>query len=241
VPDLPTVVLVHGAWADGSCWSGVIHRLQADGYDVIAPQFPHTSLADNVARLRQVLARIDGPIVLAGHSYGGAVITNVPAEAGDIVGLVFVAAFATDAGESPGDASSLVPGATLAETIETVPLPDGGVDQYIAQDRFRAQFCADVPDETATLMAVTQRPITQAALSEPSTNDPLWKEVPSWFIFGDQDRNIPVGAHRIMAERANAKRTLEIPGASHAVGVSHAEETAEMIVEAARSLNTGAA
>jgi pimeloyl-ACP methyl ester carboxylesterase len=179
--------------------------------------------------------------VLAGHSYGGAVITNVPAEAGDIVGLVFVAAFATDAGESPGDASSLVPGATLAETIETVPLPDGGVDQYIAQDKFRAQFCADVPDETATLMAVTQRPITQAALSEPSTNDPLWKQVPSWFIFGDQDRNIPVGAHRIMAERANAKRTLEIPGASHAVGVSHAEETAVMIVEAARSLNTGAA
>jgi pimeloyl-ACP methyl ester carboxylesterase len=98
-----------------------------------------------------------------------------------------------------------------------------------------------VPDETATLMAVTQRPITQAALSEPSRNDPLWKQVPSWFIFGDQDRNIPVGAHRIMAERANAKRTLEIPGASHAVGVSHAEETAEMIVEAARPLSTGAA
>jgi pimeloyl-ACP methyl ester carboxylesterase len=169
------------------------------------------------------------------------VITNVPADAGDIVGLVFVAAFALDAGESPGEASSLVPGATLAETIETVPLPDGGVDQYIAQDKFRAQFCADVPEETATLMAVTQRPITEAALSEPSTNDPLWKQVPSWFIFGDQDRNIPVGAHRIMAERASAKSTQEIPGASHAVGVSHAEETAEMIVEAARSLSTGAA
>jgi pimeloyl-ACP methyl ester carboxylesterase len=212
-----------------------------DEHRVIAFANPLRSLAGDAAHLTELIKTIDGPVVLAGHSYGGAVITNVPAEAGDIVGLVFVAAFATDAGESPGDASSLVPGATLAETIETVPLPDGGVDQYIAQDKFRAQFCADVPDETATLMAVTQRPITQAALSEPSANDPLWKQVPSWFIFGDQDRNIPVGAHRIMAERANAKRTLEIPGASHAVGVSHAEETAEMIVEAARSLSTGAA
>jgi pimeloyl-ACP methyl ester carboxylesterase len=135
-------------------------------------------------------------------------------------------------------ASSLVPGGTLAETLETVPLPDGGVDAYIVQEKFRAQFCADVAEETAALMAVTQRPITEAALSEPSGDDPLWKRVPSWFIFGDQDRNIPVGAHRIMAERASAKSTLEIPGASHVVGVSHPEETAEMILEAAHPRST---
>jgi pimeloyl-ACP methyl ester carboxylesterase len=166
------------------------------------------------------------------------VITNVPAEAGDIVGLVFVGAFALEAGESAGDASSLVPGSTLAETLETVPLPDGGVDIYIAPERFRAQFCADVSEAEAALMAVTQRPVTEAALSESSGEDPLWKQIPSWFIFGDQDRNIPVGAHRIMAERAGAKSTLEIPGASHVVGVSHPTETAEIILEAARSRGT---
>jgi pimeloyl-ACP methyl ester carboxylesterase len=236
-----TVILVHGAFAESSSWSDVVRKVNSEQHRVIAFANPLRSLAGDAAQLTELVKTIDGPIVLAGHSYGGAVITNVPAEAGDIVGLVFVAAFATDAGESPGEASSLVPGATLAETIETVPLPDGGVDQYIAQDKFRAQFCADVSEETATLMAVTQRPITEAALSEPSTNDPLWKQVPSWFIFGDQDRNIPVGAHRIMAERARAKSTQEIPGGSHAVGVSHAEETAEMILQAARSFSTGAA
>src|SRR5919106_1286551 len=103
------------------------------------------------------------------------------------------------------------------------------------KERFRAQFCADVSVDQAALMEVTQRPITEAALSEPSGEDPLWKQIPSWFIFGDQDRNIPVGAHRIMAERASARSTLEIPGASHVVGVSHPEETANMILEAARS------
>lgn len=233
----PTVILVHGAFAESASWNDVAGKLTADEHRVIAFANPLRSLSGDAACLTELVKTIDGPVVLAGHSYGGAVITNVPAEAGDIVGLVYVAAFALEAGESGGDASSLVPGGTLGETIETVPLPDGGVDQYIAQDRFRAQFCADVPEEQAALMAVTQRPVTQAALSEPSGEDPLWKHVPSWFIFGDADLNIPVGAHRIMAERASARRTLEIAGASHAVGVSHTEETAALIVEAARSLS----
>jgi pimeloyl-ACP methyl ester carboxylesterase len=205
-----TVILVHGAFAESSSWSDVVKKVTGE-HRVIAFANPLRSLAGDAAHLTELIKTIDGPIVLAGHSYGGAVITNVPADAGDIVGLVFVAAFATDAGESAGEASSLVPGATLAETIETVPLPDGGVDQYITQDKFRAQFCVDVPDETATLMAVTQRPITQAALSEPSTNDPLWRLVPSWFIFGDQDRNIPVGAP---PDHGRAGEREEYPGDS---------------------------
>jgi pimeloyl-ACP methyl ester carboxylesterase len=233
-----TVILVHGAFAESSSWNDVVAKLAGDGHRVIAYANPLRSLAGDAAGLTALVKTIDGPIVLVGHSYAGAVITNVPADAGDIVGLVFVAAFALAAGESAGAASSLVPGSTLAEALETVPLPDGGVDAYIARERFRAQFCADVPEEQAALMAVTQRPATEAALSEPSGDDPLWKRVPSWFIFGDQDRNIPVGAHRIMAERASAKRTLEIPGASHVVGVSHPTETAEVILEAARSRGT---
>jgi pimeloyl-ACP methyl ester carboxylesterase len=234
----PTVILVHGAFAESSSWNDVVTKLTGDGHRVIAFANPLRSLAGDAAALTQLVKTIDGPIVFAGHSYGGAVITNVPADAGDIVGAVFVAAFALEEGESSGDASSLVPGATLAETLETVPLPDGGNEAYIAQDKFRAQFCADVPEDEATLMAVTQRPITEAALSEPSVGDPLWKQVPSWFIFGDQDRNIPVAAHRIMAERASARSIVEVRGASHVVGVSHPKETAEMILEAARFRST---
>ena len=233
----PTVILVHGAFAESSSWNDVATKLAAEDHRVIAFANPLRSLAGDAAQLTELVKTIDGPIVLAGHSYGGAVITNVPADAGDIVGLVYVAAFAPEAGESPGEASSLVPGATLSETIETVPLDGGGVDQYIAQERFHAQFCADVPAETAMLMAITQRPVTDAALGEPSGDAPLFKQVPSWFIFGDDDRNIPVGAHRIMAERAGAKSVLEVPGASHAVGVSHPDETAEMILQAAGALS----
>jgi pimeloyl-ACP methyl ester carboxylesterase len=140
-----------------------------------------------------------------------------------------------EAGESPGDAASLVPGGTLAETLQSVPLPGGGVDTYIAPQRFHHQFCADLPAEQAALLAVTQRPITEAALSGPSGDAPLWKDVPSWFVFGDQDRNIPVGAHRIMAQRADSRRTIEVAGASHVVGMSHPAATAELILEAAHA------
>jgi pimeloyl-ACP methyl ester carboxylesterase len=234
----PTIILVHGAFAESSSWNDVVTKLTGAGHRVIAFANPLRSLAADAAALTALVKTIDGPIVLAGHSYGGAVITNIPADAGDIVGLVFVGGFALEAGESAGDASTLAPGSTLAEALKTVPLPDGGVDAYIAKEKFHAQFCADVPEEEAALMEVTQRPVTQAALFEPSGDDPLWKQVPSWFIFGDQDLNIPVGAHRIMAERASAKSTLEIPGASHVVGVSHPAETAEMMLEAARSPST---
>jgi pimeloyl-ACP methyl ester carboxylesterase len=231
----PTIILVHGAYADSSSFSEVIEALGAAGHPVLAYANPLRGIADDAAALTELVRTVDGPVVLVGHSYGGAVITAVAADAGEIVALVYVAGFALAAGESPAEAAALAPGGTLAETLERVPLPGGGVDTSIAPERFHHQFCADVPERQAALMAVTQRPITEAALTGPAGDDPLWKHIDSWFIFGSEDHNIPAGAHRIMAERAGAKRTVEVPGASHAIGVSHAVETAALILEAARS------
>jgi pimeloyl-ACP methyl ester carboxylesterase len=239
---LPTIVLVHGAYADSSSWNGVIGPLRASGHQVIAWSNPLRGVAADAAALTDLVRTIDGPVVLAGHSYGGAVLTNVPADAGDINALVFIAGFALERGESAVDASSLVQGSTLADTLERVPLSDGGgTDTYIAQSKYHRQFAADLPTQQSSLMAVGQRPVTEAALGEPSGPDPLWRVKPSWFLFGELDHNIPVGAHRIMAERARATRTVEIPGASHSVGVSHAESTAELILEAAHSRTPAAA
>jgi pimeloyl-ACP methyl ester carboxylesterase len=226
-----TVILVHGAFAESSSWHDVAARLAPD-HRVVAYANPLRGIASDAAGLTALVRSVDGPVVLAGHSYGGAVLSNVDPSA-NIVGLVYVAAFALEAGESPGQAASLVPGGTLGETLQPVPLVGGGTDLYITQDRYHAQFCADVADAEAKLLAMTQRPITEAALSEPS-GDPLWRSVPSWFVFGDEDRNIPVGAHRLMAERAGSKRTIEVPGASHVVGLTHPDTTAELIAEAAR-------
>jgi pimeloyl-ACP methyl ester carboxylesterase len=229
----PTVILAHGAYADSSSWNGVIAPLTADGHRVIAWANPLRSIATDAAALSDLVRSVEGPVVLAGHSYGGAVITNVDPDAGDVVALVYVAGFALEASESPADASSLAPGSTLAETLERVPLADGGTDTYIADDKFHHQFAADLPAEQSALMAVTQRPITEAALFGPSGDHPLWRSVPSWFIFGELDHNIPAEAHRLMAERAGSKRTIEIAGASHVVGVSHPAETANLVLEAA--------
>ncbi|MEO5833640.1 MAG: alpha/beta hydrolase, partial [Nakamurella sp.] len=173
----------------------------------------------------------DGPVVLVGHSYGGAVITNV--DAGDVQALVFVAGFALDPGESCVDASALAPGSTLGDTLVQVPLAGGGVDTYIAQEKYHGQFAADLPPEQSAIMAATQRPVTLEALSEPSGDSPRWRSVPSWFLFGELDLNIPAAAHRIMAERAGSRRSVEIAGASHVVGISHPDETLQIIREAA--------
>ena len=230
-----TIVLVHGAYAESSGWNDVIAPLQAEGHRVIAWANPLRGVAPDTAALADLVRSIEGPGVLAGHSYGGALLTNVPADAGEIVGLVFIAGFALEPGESCAAASSLAPGGTLGETLVTVPLADGGVDTYIAQDKYHQQFAADLPASKTALQAATQRPITEAALNEPSGDKPLWRSVPCWFLFGDQDRNIPVAAHRIMAERTGPRRTAEIAGAAHAVGDSHPSETAQLILEAANA------
>jgi len=227
----PTVVLVHGAYAESSSWDGLLERLPADSR-VIAFANPLRRLASDTALLTDLVRSLDGPVVLVGHSYGGAVMTGVPADAGDVVALVYVAGFALLPGESAGDASALTPGSTLGDTLVRVPLADGSTDTYIDQEKYQGQFCADLPSDQAARMAITQRPVTEEALFEPNGDEALWRSVPSWFVFGEMDRNIPVGAHRIMAERAGARRTVEIPGASHVVGISHVAEVADVVLDA---------
>lgn len=228
----PTIVLVHGAYADSASWDGVTGRLLAEGRRVVAFANPLRGLASDAALLTDLVRSIDGPVALVGHSYGGAVITGVDAGAGDVAALVYVAGFALVPGESAGDASALTPGSTLADTLTRVPLAGGGTDTYIAQDRYHQQFCADLPAEQAALLAVSQRPVTEAALFEPLGERALWRSAPSWFVFGELDRNIPAGAHHVMAGRAEARRTVEIPGALHVVGISHPAEVADMVLEA---------
>jgi pimeloyl-ACP methyl ester carboxylesterase len=228
----PTIVLVHGAFAGSSSWNGMLDPLAVGGHRVIAFANPLRGPAHDAARLTDLLRTLDGPVVLVGHSYGGAVMTGVDAGAADVAALVFVAGFALDPGESARDASTLVPGATLAETLRRVPLTGGGADVVIAPDRYRDQFCADLAADVAARMAITQRPIAEAALVEPLGDRALWRSVPSWFVFGELDRTIPAGAHRLMAQRAGARRGIEIAGASHVVGISNAAETADLVLEA---------
>jgi pimeloyl-ACP methyl ester carboxylesterase len=228
-----TIVLVHGAYAESSSWNGVLPQLTQAGHRVLAFATPLRSVSSDAALLSALVRSLDGPVVLAGHSYGGAVITNVDPGGTPVVGLVYVAGFALDPGESCGDASALVPGSTLADTLTPVPTADGGVDTYIAPEKYHHQFAADLPADEAALMAVTQRPVTQAGLFEPSGPNPLWRTVPSWFVYGELDHNIPAGAHAIMAERAHARSVTMIPGASHVVGISHPAETVAVILEAA--------
>ena len=230
----PTIVLVHGAFAESSSWDGVIDPLIDAGHPVIAAANPLRSLASDAATVADVVRSVEGPVVLAGHSYGGPVMSNVPADAGEIVGLVYANAFAPEPGEHCFQLAAMFPGSMLGpETSRAVPLSDGTTDLYVASDSFHDVFCQDVPAPQAALMAITQRPATQEALTEPSGDHPLWKDVPSWFLIGEEDHIIPAELQRFMAKRAGARRTIQIPGASHAITVSQPEATAQLILEAA--------
>jgi pimeloyl-ACP methyl ester carboxylesterase len=228
----PTIVLVHGAFADSSSWNGVIDPLKSAGHPVVAAANPLRGLASDAEAVSDLVRSVDGPVVLAAHSYGGAVISNVDPDAGEISGLVYVNGLAPEAGETAFDLAGKFPGSTTGDAVRPIPRSDGTTDLALAPELFQDNFCADVPEAQAARMAVTQRPATQEALTEPS-GDPLWKQVPSWFVIGEQDRNLPAALHRFLAERAGARRTVEIPGASHAISVSQPEATAEVILEAA--------
>ncbi|PRY14092.1 alpha/beta fold hydrolase [Kineococcus rhizosphaerae] len=228
----PTVVLVHGAFAESASWTGVVERLRARDVDVLAVANPLRDLEGDARYVRDVVASVAGPVLLVGHSYGGAVITAAAADLPSVVGLVHVAGFAPQTGESALDLSNRFPGSTLADTLQTYPVSSGGVEFRIAPDAFHHQFAADVPLPEAAVMALTQRPVTEAALAAPLTTQAAWTRLPSWFVFGDQDLNIPVAAHRFMAQRAGAAGTREVPGASHAIAVSRPDVVAEVIVEA---------
>jgi pimeloyl-ACP methyl ester carboxylesterase len=228
-----TVVLVHGAFAESSSWNGVIDAIQADGHHVVAVANPLRGLASDAAAVSDVVRSIEGPIVLAAHSYGGAVITNVAADAGQIIGLVYVSAFAPDTGESAFQLSTMFPGSTLGDALVAYPVRSGGDELAIKQELFHRQFAAEVAGEVAALMAVTQRPATQTALSTGLPTDlPAWRTIPSWFVFGDQDLNIPVALHRFLAERAGPKGTREVAGGSHALLVSEPDAVAATILDA---------
>nr|WP_190854808.1 alpha/beta hydrolase [Streptomyces aurantiacus] len=228
----PTVVLVHGAFADSSSWDGVTARLERQGYPVIGVANPLRGLAGDSAYVSSVLDTVPGPVVLAGHSYGGAVITDAAAGHANVKALVYIAAFAPDQGESGLAILGQYPGSRLPPALTVREFP-GGQDAYVNPADFRQVFAADVPAGKARLMAAGQRPVALAAFAEPSST-PAWKTIPSWFLVAGADQAIPPTAERAMARRAGS-HTEVVRGASHAVPVSHPGATAQVIEAAARA------
>jgi len=236
----PTVVFVHGAFADASGWSDEIRHLQRDGFPVLAPANPLRGIALDAAYIRSVLATISGPIVLVGHSYGGAVITNAASGNPNVKALVYIAAFAPDEGETLG--AVLAGSQDTLLTLDTLdirpyPLPGGGtgLDAYIKLDRFHEIFGADLPTPVTDVMARTQRPL-EAGVLEEATHNPAWKTIPSWFLLPTEDRVIGTDAERAMAERAGSQ-IVEVR-ASHAVLVSQPTKVTKLIEEAAQATAT---
>lgn len=231
-PTKPTIVLVHGAFADSSSWNGVISILQKDGYPVIAAPNPLRSVKSDADGVRALVDTIKTPVVLVGHSYGGMVISNAANGEKNVKALVYVAAFAPEAGENAGALDTKFPGSVLGPALMPVPLAGGGHDLYVDQDKFHEAFAPDLPAAAAKLASVTQRPITDIAFGE-AAGEPAWKTIPSWFVYGDHDTAIPPKALAFMAERANARETEVVKGASHVVMVSHPKAVAKIIEDAA--------
>lgn len=232
--DKPTIVLVHGAFAESSSWNNVLAPLIDEGYPVLAVANPLRGVAFDAAYLRAILSSITGAIVCVGHSYGGCVISNAATGNPSVKSLVFVGAFAPDEGESAAQLAGRYEGGTLGETLESVPLPDGTNDLYIRQEVYHQQFAADSSVADAVVMAATQRPVVEAALNEPSAQ-PAWRDIPSWFLFGSEDKNIPVAVHRFMAERAGSRETVELLGGSHTVAIPEAARVVDLIRKAANA------
>jgi pimeloyl-ACP methyl ester carboxylesterase len=232
----PTVLLVHGEFADGSMWAGVIAELQAAGIGVTAPANPLRGLLYDAGYIASVAGAIDGPVLLAGHSYGGAVITAAGSAAGNIVGLVYVTAFALDEDESVLDICGRFPATQLVSALRPATFADingdPGVELYLDREAFPQVFAADLAHRAAAAAAAAQRPVTAAAFEEKSPSA-AWKTTPSWYLIATADRLIPPDAQHFMASRAGA-RTAEIR-ASHAVALTQPAPVAEQIAAAARS------
>jgi pimeloyl-ACP methyl ester carboxylesterase len=219
------VVLVHGAWADGSCWSKVIPLLQAKGVRVTAAQLPLTSLDDDVAVTRRLLSNISGPVILVGHSYGGAVITAAAVDAPQVKALVYITAFGLDEGESLASLSQQGPAPAGASAIA----PDDHGFLWIERSRFHEAFAADTTAEEASIMAVVQKPLNVASFTG-ACGVPAWKTLPSWYLECTDDQMIPPQAQDLMAKRMGA--TVRTVAASHAVFMAHPHEVADIILEA---------
>ena len=227
----PNVVLVHGAWADGSCWSGVIERLQADGYHVTAPQFPETSLADDVARLRQVLELQDGPTIVAGHSYGGQIMTALGTGAPNVAGLVYIAAFGLDEGESLGALLSQGPTTPALAHLFT----DSHGFGWLPEDDFVKHFASGVDPVRAKVLHAVQQPLAGSTFTD-VMGVPAWKSLPCWYLVATQDQAIPPDAERMFAARMGAT-TIEVPS-GHLAMVSHPAEVTQLIESAAETCAT---
>jgi pimeloyl-ACP methyl ester carboxylesterase len=225
----PSIVLVHGAWADGSSWSSVIGRLQADGYRVAAPQFPLTSLAADVARLRQVLDSQECPTVVAGHSYGGQIITALGTGAPNLAGLVYIAAFGLDEGESLGALLSQGPVTPALAHLFTDKQGFG----WLSEDDFVHHFAADVDPVKAKVMYAVQQALAGSAFTD-VMGVPAWKSQPTWYLVASDDEAIPPDAERLFASRMGAT-TIEVPS-SHVAMVSHPDEVARLIESAAQAV-----
>jgi len=234
---IPTVVLVHGAFADASSWTGVINELQAADVDVVAPANPLRGIPADAAYLTAFAGQLDGPLLLVGHSYAGALITQTGADAPNAVGLVFVAGFAPEAGETLSDINARYADPPLTAALRTYAFTKDGIDQgtevYVDSAGFRDAFCADVAAERARVMAVTQRSTSLDAFTTAVTGTPAWKTLPSWAIVPSSDHAINPDAERDMAKRAGSE-TVEIEG-SHSVAVSRQADVAEVILRAVKA------
>ncbi len=229
----PNIILVHGAWADGSSWSAVIEQLQANGYKVTAPQFPLTSLADDVARLRQVLALQDGPTLLVGHSYGGQIITALGTDAPKVVGLGYIAAFGLDEGESLG--ALLSQGPTPAALVHQFVDKRGFV--WLSEEDFVNHFAADVDPVKARVMYAVQQPLAATAFNQ-VMGVPAWKSLPSWYLIATDDQALPPAAQRLFAKRMGAT-VIEIPS-SHVAMVSHPRDVVRLTETATEAISAPA-
>jgi pimeloyl-ACP methyl ester carboxylesterase len=228
----PVIVAVHGAFAESASWNGVIERLSERGLTTVAVANPLRDLASDAEYVRHIVASLNRSVVLAGHSYGGQVITQAAAGSPLVKALVYVSAFAPDTGETALELSGRFPGSTLGDAVIGRPLSVGGVELSIDPAKFAEQFAADVDPTVAALMAATQRPIAERALTAGLSGEPAWRTVPSWFVWGGADRNIPAEALRFMGERAGGRELREIPGAGHALTVSQPGTVAELIGDA---------
>jgi len=235
----PTVVLVHGAWADGSSWNDVIERLQAQGLQVTAPANPLRGISIDSTYIASYLDQIPGPVIAVGHSYGGAVITKAATNANNVVGLVYVAAFVLDEGETLADIASKSQDSVINPALRPLQYPTGegaetAVEFRIDPAEFHEVFAADLPAEQTSLMAATQRPLSALPFSEP-TGVPAWKSLPSWAVVATGDKVIGTDVVRSMAERAGATIT-DVEG-SHVIMMSQPQVVVDVILTALAAIS----
>jgi pimeloyl-ACP methyl ester carboxylesterase len=238
----PTVLLVHGAFAESASWTGVIQRLYAKKVEAVAIANPLRGLAQDAAYVRDVVTAINKPVILVGHSYGGMVITEAAAENPAVRALVYVGAFVPDTGESAMALAGSYPGSKLGDSVIGYPLSSGGNELRIRQDLFHDTFCADLDLPTAGKMGRTQRPVTELALgSALEASTPAWATLPSWSVFGAEDQCIPAAGMQAWAERAGCRSVVSVAGASHAVAVSEPDSVSECILAAIAGCQADAA